>query len=30
MVVSETGMTELEAGLFVGALRAENHSAQDS
>lgn len=27
MVVSETGMTELEAGLFVGALRAEN---QDS
>ncbi|MEV8374581.1 hypothetical protein AB0P21_17710 [Kribbella sp. NPDC056861] len=30
MVVSETGMTELEAGLFVGALRAENHSPQDS
>jgi hypothetical protein len=30
MVVSETGMTELEAGLFVGALRAENHSTQDS
>lgn len=24
LVVSETGMTEVEAGLFVGALRADN------
>jgi hypothetical protein len=30
LVVSETGMTELEAGLFVGALRADNHRPQDS
>jgi hypothetical protein len=30
LVVSETGMTELEAGLFVGALRAENQSSQDA
>ncbi|NEA34151.1 hypothetical protein [Streptomyces sp. SID13031] len=26
LVVSETGMTEVEAGLFVGALRADNHA----
>ncbi|WBQ06470.1 hypothetical protein [Kribbella sp. CA-293567] len=30
LVVSETGMTELEAGLFVGALHAENRGLQDS